>query len=353
VFGILHTVRGNQKKRKKRPSPTHHLLHADSEGEYHVPSPQRVAGHAAIFLLPFALLTACSDNGGAPTQPRLEDLPSFDGVHDFADTLTVDGVLRRYRVHLPENYEHERLESIPLLIVYHGAGEDGETMQLATGLDTLADIHDFAVAYPNAVAGHWAGTPDGNPAERQGVEDVSFTRALIRHLAENYAIIPDAAFATGFSRGGFFIQYMACQDDTPVQAIATLGATMATAVRDICAQPSFPAPDPIPVLLMHGDQDNSVPPEGREDLLSLAETESVLAQLNECRGDATVTFPPMKPSSQSIRIRRRLYDRCEDGTRVQVDVVEGGTHRWFGALDPDSPFSASEIVVEFLRTAGM
>jgi polyhydroxybutyrate depolymerase len=315
-------------------------------------SVQRLVGRAALFLLPAAFLAACSGDSGAPTQPRLGDLPSFDGVRDFADTLTVDGVLRRYRVHLPSNYEHERLKSIPLLIVYHGAGEDGEQMQLATGLDTLADIHDFAVAYPNAVAGHWAGTPDGNPAQRQGVEDVGFTRALIRNLAEDYAIIPEAAFATGFSRGGFFIQFMACQVDTPVRAIAAVGATMHQDVAALCTSPSNLAPEPISALLMHGDQDNSVPASGGEDILSVAQTASVLVQLNECRGDATVTFPPMKPSPQSIRIRRSLFDRCADGTRVQIDVVEGGTHKWFGALDPGSPFSASEVVVDFLRTAG-
>ncbi len=304
-----------------------------------------------LCLLMATFSVACADDGG-PTAPRLPDLPSFDGVRDFADTLTVDGVLRRYRVHLPENYEHERRASIPLLIVYHGAGEDGETMQLATGLDSLADMHDFAVVYPDAVAGFWAGVRNGNPAERQGVEDVGFTRTLIRNLAESYAIIPEAAFATGFSRGGFFIQFMACQIDTPVRAIATVGATMATAVGTVCTLPGRLAPAPIPVLLMHGDQDNSVPAGGGEGILSVDQAASVLAQLNECRGEANVTFPAVNPSTQSIRIRRSLYDRCADGTQVQIDVVEGGGHKWFGALDPGSPVRASEIVVDFLRTVG-
>jgi polyhydroxybutyrate depolymerase len=315
-----------------------------------VPGRLRQKGHTAVCLFSAALLAACSGDG-QPTEPRLPELPSFDGVRDFSDTLTVDGVLRRFSVHLPETYQHERRLSIPLLIVYHGAGEDGESMQRSTGLDTIADRHDFAVVYPNAVAGSWAGAPNGGASERQGVDDIRFTRSLIRHLAENYAVIPDHVFATGFSRGGFFIQFMACQDDPPVRAIATVGTTMAADVGDLCTLPARFAPESIPVLLMHGDQDNSVPAAGREGLLSLAQAVDVLVEMNECRAEPTVSFPPLPPSTRSIRLHRAVYDRCADGSRVQVDVVEGGGHMWFGALDPNSPISASEIVVDFFRRA--
>lgn len=327
--------------------------------------PLRPTSRVFLSLLAAAFLAACSESGpfgggsnggggssGGSGSAPIPDLPGFDGVRDFDDTLTVDGVLRRYWVHLPANYEHERRKSIPILIVYHGAGEDGETMKLATGLDTLADLHGFVVAYPNAVAGTWAGTPEGNTAQRQGVEDVRFTRALIRNLVEEYAIIPDAAYATGFSRGGFFIQWMACQIDPPVRAIASVGATMAKEVADFCSLPGRLAPAPFPALLMHGDQDNSVPAGGAEGILSVAEAASVLVGLNECRGDPIVTFPPQDPSTQSIRIRRSLWSRCSNETRVQIDVVEGGTHKWYGAFDPGAPFRASEVVVDFLRTAG-
>ncbi len=312
-------------------------------------SPARAvrAGSLAIGLIGL-FGVGCSNDG--PTATSLPRLPGWDGRFDFADTLTVDGFLRRFWVHLPADYDHNLRRS--LLIVYHGAGAGAQAMQTATGLDTLADTHGFAVVYPSAWSGTWAEGCDCTPAEEQGVDDVRFARQLIRHLAENYAIDPSAAFATGFSQGGFFIERMMCEEESPVRAIAAVGATMRRSFVSICP-PGREARSQLPVLIMHGDADSSVPAEGSETSFSVDETALVLAQLNRCRGEPEISFPPLPPSTSALRIRRAAFSNCARGASVRLDVVEGGRHTWFGSLDSTSPIRASEAIVDFLRSAGM
>ncbi len=94
-------------------------------------------------------------------------------------TMTVGGLTRTYRTYVP----HGLAKGAPLVVVMHGAGENGARIRIETGygFDRLADEHGFAVVYPNAYEGYW---------------DVC---TIVGDISANGLNIDDVGFLTGWS----------------------------------------------------------------------------------------------------------------------------------------------------------
>ena len=170
------------------------------------------------------LLAGCSDDTPAdPGGGELPELPEWNGRLEFTGTMTFAGRERRLIGSLPMGYNHER--RVPLLLAYHGSGMGAELMRDATGLGWVADDHGFAVIYPEASDRFFPiPCPGCDNDGRGGFEEINFAREIIRWASENYAIHPDSAYATGFSMGGFFINYLGCVANSPVRGIAPVAA---------------------------------------------------------------------------------------------------------------------------------
>ena len=98
-------------------------------------------------------------------------------------------------------------------------------MRQATGLDWIANDHGFAVIYPEASDGFFPiPCPGCQNDGRDGFEEIDFAREIIRWTSETYAVHPDSVYATGFSMGGFFINYLGCAPNSPVRGIAPVAA---------------------------------------------------------------------------------------------------------------------------------
>ena len=68
-------------------------------------------------------------------------------------TIAVGELKRTYRTYVPRGLA----KGAPLVVVMHGAGENGALIRIETGygFERLADEHGFAVVYPNAYEGYW------------------------------------------------------------------------------------------------------------------------------------------------------------------------------------------------------
>ena len=82
----------------------------------------------------------------APEVPRLSGTLT-------RETIPVGGLTRTYRTYVPRGMA----KGAPLVLVMHGAGENGAQMRIETGygFERLADEYGFAVVYPNAYEGYW------------------------------------------------------------------------------------------------------------------------------------------------------------------------------------------------------
>ncbi len=178
-------------------------------------------------------------------------------------TLTVGGVVRDYRVHVPAG-----LTGTPraLVLVLHGGG--GQGLNVAnTGVHplsvfrTVADREGFVVVYPGGLP-----AMDGNPgwndcrADNQmagNADDLAFLDALIERVRVQYGLPLAQVFMSGGSNGAQMTLAYAVSRASNVAAVATSNGNL----------PQIPKPGAcsaapsraVPILMVHGTLDEPMP----------------------------------------------------------------------------------------------
>lgn len=132
--------------------------------------------------------------------------------------LEVDGSERRVLLHLPN-----KIADAPLLVVYHGRGDDAQAFADAVRLHK--DWPEALIAYPR-------GEPhEGKPvrgwqyrAGQYADRDLKLTDALLNRLEERFAIPATRRFAAGFSNGGHFVFLLMAERPEAFAAHAVVGS---------------------------------------------------------------------------------------------------------------------------------
>jgi polyhydroxybutyrate depolymerase len=286
------------------------------------------------------LLAGCSDDSPAdPGGGELPELPEWDGRREFAETITFAGRERSFIGHLPLSYDHER--RVPLLLAYHGSGMDAELMRQVTGLDWIANAHGFAVIYPDASDGFFPiPCPDCTNDGRDGFEEIDFAREMIRWTSETYAVHPDSVYATGFSMGGFFINYLGCAPNSPVRGIAPVAAGARDDFDEFC---SSPRPT---VLIVHALQDFVAPIDGGQNSMSIAELAELWRTHGRCDGTpAEWDYPPDAIGLPTVHAQR--WDGCAGKGPVRLDVIDGTGHWWLTESDNANGVDIGETIADY------
>lgn len=286
------------------------------------------------------LVVACSDD--SPSDPgvgELPELPEWDGRRELAETLTFAGRERSFLAHLPLSYDHER--RVPMLLVYHGSGMSAQLMRQVTGLDWIANDHGFAVVYVHAADGFYPiPCPGCENDGRDGYEEIDFARQVIRWVSENYAVHPDSVYATGFSMGGFFINYLGCAPNSPVRGIAPVAAGARDDFADFCASPR-PG-----VLIVHALQDFVTPIDGGPNTMSIAALADLWRSHDGC-GPTAVEWDYPAGAAGLPTVHARRWDGCAGRGPVRLDVIDGAGHLWLTAADNANGVDIGEAVADY------
>lgn len=287
-----------------------------------------------------AFLAACSDDGpSGPSGTDLPDLPEWDGRREIAASLTFAGRERTFLGHLPLGYDHER--RVPLLLVYHGSGMSAGLMRQATGLDWVANDHGFAVVYPDASDGFYPIPCPGCQNEgRSGTEEIDFARHIVRWMSERYAVHPDSVYATGFSMGGYFVNYLGCAPNSPVKGIAPVAAGAREDFDGFCGSPK-PA-----VLIIHALQDLVAPIDGGPNSMSIAELAELWRAHDRC-DPVPVEWDYPAGTSGPPAVHATRWDGCDGHGPVRLDVIDGAGHWWLTAGDNPNGIDLSETIGDF------
>ena len=120
------------------------------------------------------LLAGCGS--GVPGEAALAQAAPGDTHHTIA--VAGEGV-RSYDLHLPTP---RPAGPLPLVLAFHGALSTPLVMAGETHLDRIADAHGFVVAYPAGYEGTWNEGAGHTPAERAGIDDVTFVATLLSSL---------------------------------------------------------------------------------------------------------------------------------------------------------------------------
>jgi polyhydroxybutyrate depolymerase len=224
-------------------------------------------------------------------RPLLVALLVLLGLPAAAESFTIGGVERHYRLHLPPGGGDP-----PLVVALHGIGADVEHFAGETGFDGVADRNGFAVLYPEGGgSGHgWnAGFCCGS-AVRDGIDDVAFVLALV---AATEGIDHRRVFLAGVSNGGMLAYRIAAEQPERIAGFAVVAAAIGGTGRDGTPRYTIPLPAlPVPAMIVHGMQDPYVLYAGGVSSMlgipgrrnaSVAEALALWAHANRCRDSGT------------------------------------------------------------------
>jgi polyhydroxybutyrate depolymerase len=298
-----------------------------------------VAGLAALAMAGFALASPRAVLADQQTSGCGQIVPPEVTGKTVRRHLASGGKDRTYLLHVPAAYDPAR--PTPLVLNFHGRFSSALAQNAYSGLVRMSERETFLVVAPDAVADSWL--------QASGVDDVAFTREIVKTLEVELCLDASRVFATGFSGGGFMATRLACAARGLVAAVAAIAGGL---------EPDATCP-PVPILQAHGTADAVVPFDGGTMrtggfFVGAPRLMAAWAKNNRCEGE---------PAEERIarQVRKVSYVGCS-ASAVHY-IVEGGGHTWPGAaLDVRSvtltlgattdEIVASELLWAFFKTQG-
>ncbi|MEL6674950.1 MAG: PHB depolymerase family esterase [Bacteroidota bacterium] len=250
-----------------------------------------------------------------------------------SETFTWDGEEREYLLYFPANYVDTK--AVPLLLSFHGAFGTKEKQYELSQFHQLADEENFILVTPESQNLTWNHTGDPGRAD-----DIGFINALLDDLLSRYPIDPDRVYAAGSSNGGYFSFQLACELSDRIASVVSVKGGMNEAQLSSC-DPTRP----VPVLQLHGTEDQNVPYEVAEAAINFWKSH------NQTASTPTITdLPDIDPQDGST-VQYFIFGDGQNDATVEHFKVIGGGHNWFGSeLEPDNnDINASEEAWKFLK----
>jgi polyhydroxybutyrate depolymerase len=282
----------------------------------------------------------------SPTPARITPEGEALVPGDSKRSLIFDGLERTYILHIPTGYHASR--PVPLVLVFHGIGLDGNEMIRISGFNAQSDLSGFIVVYPDGTGAKksWNGGHCCGEAAVKKVDDVGFVQALIGELANLVPLDPKRIYASGFSNGAIMVYRLACALSGQIAAIAPVSATPVEQDLQTC-QPGRP----VPVMHFHGTADKLNPyPGGKTSagtqFISVDDAIQFWVGHNGC--------PEQAQQTKSGTITHDRYAPCTQNASVELYSIAGGEHAWPGGEsvspqigEPTKEISATSLMWEF------
>lgn len=293
------------------------------------------------------------------------------GPGTFASSShTHAGLTRRYKLYTPPRVSGQ---ASALVVMLHGCTQNPDDFAAGTDMNALAREQGFMVLYPEQAQ-------DANPQrcwnwfkhnhQKRGSGEPALIASLAQLLVQQHGIDPRRVYIAGLSAGGAMAAIVATaypdvfaaagvHSGLPSGAAGNVaeammlmkngGANGAVGVGrgGLGAKPLVP--QPVPTIVFHGDQDQTVHPRNGEQVLA-----SVLAS----QAGHSATVPDTARAAkveQGVSQRGRRYTRtmhCDDSGAPLAEhwVLHGAGHAWSGGTasgsytDATGPDATREMV---------
>jgi polyhydroxybutyrate depolymerase len=130
---------------------------------------------------------------------------------------------------------------LPLILVFHGAGEDAASIRSRYGLEGPAD-GGAVLAYLDSTASTWA---------LGETVDLHHVDALVQEVSAGYCIDQDRIFAAGMSAGGVFTHWVGCVRSETFRAVAVTAGTDVRFDTSCCS-------GTMSAIMIHGMADTTI-----------------------------------------------------------------------------------------------
>jgi polyhydroxybutyrate depolymerase len=252
------------------------------------------------------------DDGGVTPETGTDTGPGAPEVKATNESMNFNGTKRTYVLVVPTSYDATK--AYPLVIDFHGDGGTGAQMRGDWPVES-ATHQQAIIVYPDGIGTTWDLYDTGaqNP-------DMPWIKALIDALAQKYNVDKSRILGSGYSKGGFFVNEMACNYPGTFKAIAVYegGAPdeefNSAGTKDAQGYWRCPNEQATAAFVFQGDADRSVTPDsGNFDGM-------YWAHVNGCADTMSPTTP--SPCQE--------YASCPAGKRVTYCLIPGLDHVvWF------------------------
>lgn len=165
------------------------------------------------------------------------------------------GLDRTYSVYVPAGYDPSY--AYPIIFAFHGDGGTGDGLRNAFPIEAQSSDNAIFV-YPDATLDSGRTFDVESPYASNA--DMNMFSDVLGSLTSSYCVDQNRVFATGVSRGAYFVNFLNCRVGTnALRAIAAqsgsgpYGGPYDSEGHMVCDAPSAAA------LLIHGDADYVVP----------------------------------------------------------------------------------------------
>lgn len=271
-------------------------------------------------------------------QQKKQQTKNNFGTGDYDFSLVHAGLTRKYKVHLPPNYD--KADKTPVVIYLHGGGGSLKAAY-KDGMDKASDKFGFILVVPAGTGpmpdrlltwngGKWPIGTGGFETEsccgyavKNNIDDVGFISKVIEEVKNKFKVDEKRIYATGISNGAMMSYRLACELSDKIAAIASVAPP---AVPMNCA-PS----KPVPVMHIHGTVDPCAPYDGgtgggcfgseKYEMQSAKEMVDLWRNINGCSGGSVITY-------QKGDVTCISYNKCEGTSELEFCTIEGGGHTW-------------------------
>lgn len=254
--------------------------------------------------------------------------------------ISSGGVIRTYRLHVPEGFQPAN--SYPLVLNFHGSGSNALEEENLTDMSAEADAAGFFVVYPQGLDERWntGPGPDGQ-ADRQ------FVRDLVAAISKQYPIDPQRIYATGISNGGGMANRLGCDMADLIAAIAP-DAGAYNFWQD--CSPSRP----VPVLAFHGLDDLVVPYDGGTPNSMeppIEDWAAAWASRDGCSVEPVLSTPVKD-------VTMTTWGKCQGGAEVILYTLAYHGHSWPGSptlpsIITSQAVNATDLMWDFFQAHPM
>lgn len=163
---------------------------------------------------------------------------SGDGIPEGENTFTLDGLERRYVLHLPTGYTRD--QAWPLIFALHGNGGSVDYWNQTGGTRNIrgAVENDAILVIAEAIDNQWRDysmPSDTWPARIE--KELDYFDTLVDRLTSELCVDEEEIFSMGFSGGGSFSGVLGCRREY-VRAIAVGGSVIYFDEADCVSTPA-------------------------------------------------------------------------------------------------------------------